>query len=339
MQQIGFGVIGTGIWGSNHAKVYAQEPNSRLVAVCDIDESKAKQTAEKFGAENYYTDFQELVTNPDIAAVSVATPDFAHLDPTLAAIRAGKHVLVEKPLTTTVEDAEKIVREAHQRGIKLMVDFHNRWNPCFLNIKASIDKGDLGTPSLIYIRLSNARTVPLSWFPWVNKSNVAWFLGSHTVDICRWLFNDEVKKVYCVSRSKILSQRGTNTPDFFEATLEFRKGGVAVMENTWILPDTQPNIVDLKCEVLGSEGAMYTDISHHRALEKYTPDKVNYPDILVSTEIYGKAAGFGIESIRHFVDCVVNDKQPLVTGEDGLRATQVIRAMEKSANSGKPVQL
>jgi len=82
----GFGVIGTGIWGSIHARVYAEDPNAKLVAVCDIDEKKAKKVADKFGAENYYTDFHELVKNSDIVAVSITTPDFAHTEPALAAV-------------------------------------------------------------------------------------------------------------------------------------------------------------------------------------------------------------------------------------------------------------
>jgi len=191
MEKVGFGVIGYGIWGSFHARVYAQEDNSQLIAVCDIDEERARQIAEKTGAKRYYTDFKKLVQDPDIGAVSIVTPDFAHLEPAIAAIKARKHILIEKPLATTVEEAEKIVNEAASAGTKLMVDFHNRWNPCLMNIKNALDKRELGTLSLAYLRQSNPRRVPLEWLSWSGKSSVAWFLGSHTIDVARWLFNDK----------------------------------------------------------------------------------------------------------------------------------------------------
>jgi len=172
-----------------------------------------------------------------------------------------------------------------------MVDFHNRWNPCFLKIKNSVEKGELGDPSLIYLRMSNPKSVPLKWFSWSGKSNVAWFVGSHAVDLACWLLNDEVEKVYSVSRAKVLTKRGVNTPDFFESILEFKKGGVAIIENVWILPDTLPNIIDFKCEIIGSDGSMYADISHNRAVEKYTQSEGSYPDLFVLTEIRGKSIG------------------------------------------------
>jgi len=339
MEKVGFGVIGAGIWGTVHARVYAEDPRVRLVAICDIDRKKAKEVADKFGAESYYTDFQELVDNPDITAVSVATPDFTHFQPAMAAINKGKHLLIEKPIATRVEEAAKILEEAKKTKIKLMVDFHNRWNPCFLKIKSSIEKGEVGEVSLIYLRLSNPSVVPLSWFSWSGKSSVAWFLGSHTVDLARWLLKDEAKKVYCVSRSKLLREKGVNTPDFFESIIEFEKGAVVVMENAWILPETEPNIVDFKCQVIGSKGSMYADLSHHRALEKYTEEKAEYPDLFALNEIYGKLTGFAFHSIEHFIDCVIEDKEPISTGKDGLEVTKIICAMEESILSGNPVRI
>jgi predicted dehydrogenase len=339
MDKVGFGIIGAGIWGSVHAKVYAKDPRVKLISICDVDEEKARKLVEKSGAENYCTDFNDLVKRPDIVGISIATPDFTHFQPAIAAINAGKHLLIEKPMATRVEEAARILEEAKKAKIKLMVDFHNRWNPCFLKIKESIDKGELGKISLVYLRLSNPSFVPLKWFSWSEKSSVAWFLGAHTVDLARWLLKDEVKKVYCVSRSKVLRGRGVNTPDFFESLIEFEKGCVVVMENAWILPETAPNVVDFKCQVIGSKGSIYADLSHHRALEKYTEEKTEYPDVFVLTEIYGKLMGFAFQSIRHFIDCVMDDREPISSGKDGLEVTKIICAMEESILSGGPVQI
>lgn len=339
MEKFGFAIIGAGRWGSIHAKVYTEDPRVKLISICDLDEEKARKLAEKSGAENYCTDFNDLVKREDVVAISIATPDFAHFQPAIAAINQGKHLLIEKPMTTRIEEAVKIRKEAEKAKIKLMVDFHNRWNPCFLKIKESIDRGELGKISLVYLRLSNPSVLPLKYFPWSEKSSVAWFLGAHTVDLARWLLKDEAKKVYCVSRSEVLKEKGVNTPDFFESIIEFAEGGVVVMENAWILSETEPNMIDFKCQVLGSKGSMYADLSHHRALEKYSQEKAEYPDVFVSTEIYGKLAGFAFQSIRHFIDCVIEDKEPISSGKDGLEVTKVICAMEESILRGNPVEI
>ena len=124
MRKTGFGVIGTGIVGGAwHAHVYHHMPKSELVAVCDLNGERAREIADRYGVQHVYTDYRELLARDDIAAVSIATPDFAHRDIAVAAARAGKHILVEKPLATTVEDAEAILAAVDEAGVKLMVDF------------------------------------------------------------------------------------------------------------------------------------------------------------------------------------------------------------------------
>ena len=338
MKKTGFGLIGTGLWGEMHAKVYSTYPEVEFKAVCDLREDRAKEIADKYNADNWYTDYKELLERDDISAVSIATPDFAHTDIAVAALKADKHVLIEKPLATSVEDCEKIISSAKE-GTKLMVDFHNRWNPPFVNTKNAIQNGDLGKPMLIYIRLNDTIFVPTHMLSWASKSEVIWFVGSHVVDLVRWLFDDEVCKVYAVSRSEVLKAKGVDTPDFYQAILEFKNGGVATIENCWILPDSLPTVIDFKCEVIGSEGAVYMDVSSHRTIQKYTAEKASNPDVFGSPMIYGKQMGFAVESIRHFVDCVINDKELMVTGKDGLIATKIISAIRESSKKGEPVSI
>jgi len=340
VEKIGFGSIGTGLWGEMHAKVYSSSPGVEFKAVCDLREDRAKEIAEKYGAKDYYSDYMELLERDDISAVSIATPDFAHTEIAVAAAKAGKHILIEKPLATSVEDCERILAAVKEAGdIKFMVDFHNRWNPPFVNTKSAIEQGQLGKPMLMYIRLSDTIFVPTGMLSWASKSEVVWFVGSHAVDLVRWMFNDEVIKVYAVSRSEVLKGRGIDTPDFYEAILEFRNGGVATVENCWILPDSLPTVIDFKCQVVGSEGAVYIDLSSNGVIRQYTSEKASNPDVLVLPTIHGRPMGFAIESIRHFVDCVINDKEPMVTGEDGLAATRIIAAMQESSKKGEPVNL
>lgn len=333
-----FAVIGSGLWGSLHARVYAESPHGELAAVCDTDGSRASVLASRFGVDAY-TDLGAMLARDDIDAVSIVTPDFAHTELALAAIAAGKHVLVEKPLATTSADCRRVIDAAKAARVKLMVDFHNRWSPPFCTAKASIDQGEIGSVRLVTYRLNDTIFVPTKMLSWAGKSTVAWFIGSHSLDTVTWLIGDRVKHVYAVAKSVVLKEKGVDTPDFYAVTLEFENGAVATIENCWILPESLPNIFDLKCEIVGSKGAFFVDGSSHRMIEKHASGEGSYPDVLVLPEVRGKQMGFAAESIRHFIDCVVEDTEPSVTGEDGLIVTELIEAIERSVASGQRITL
>lgn len=337
MDTVKFGLIGAGGWGETHAKVYTDHMGVDLVAVCDLDGARAREMAGKYGLARWHTDYADLLKDDDIQAVSVVTPDFAHTDIAVAAAEAGKHILLEKPMATTVADCERIQAAVEKAGVKFMVDFHNRWSPPFVKARRSIEQGEIGEPTMIYYRLNDTIFVPTEMLSWANRSSTLWFLGSHCIDTLRWLLDDEVERVYAVSRSTVLKGMGIDTPDFYHVTLEFSKGAVVQLENGWILPNSAPNIIDLKCSIVGAKGALYVDASHHRLLQKYTADEATYPDVLVCPDIHGRPMGLGVESIRHFADCVIYDREPMVTAKDGLEVTRTICAVLDSAAQGAPV--
>jgi len=336
---VGFGIIGAGTWGETHAKAYRAVPGAHLAGVADLDGDRAKKLAAAYGIPFATDSHAELLEREDVSAVSVATPDFAHKPLCLAAARAGKHILVEKPLATTVADAKEIIAACESAGVKLMVDFHNRWNPPFHKLKQAVQRGDLGEPQMLYLWLSDTLFVPTQMLSWAAKSSVAWFLASHTADLARWLCNADVKKVYSVSRSNVLAPQGIDTPDFFMTTLELTNGAVAVMENCWILSEASPVIFDFKCEFVGSKGHVNIDPSHHGMMQQFTEAGAEYPDVMVFPEVFGQHHGFAVASIRHFAECVLQDLPPLVTGEDGLKVTEVVCAILESAEKGEPVVL
>mgnify|MGYP000150339703 CR=1 FL=1 len=338
MKTIGMGIIGTGGWGAMHARTYATTPGVSVRAVADMAKARAEELAGAYGAKAY-GDYRDLLADPDVEAVSVVTPDFAHEEILIDAAKAGKHILAEKPLAMTVEACERIVAEADRAGVLLMVDFHARWSPPLCKMHEAVRKGEIGEPRHVYYRLNDRIYVPTEMLSWAGGTTVLWFVGSHAIDTVRWLLGDEVCRVYGISRSGLLSGRGINTPDFYFSTLEFRSGAVAVIENSWILPNSAPNLVDVKCELVGTKGALYMDATHNRALEKYTESDAGYPDLFVMPTIHGRQQGFAAESIRHFVECVREGKTPMVTGADGAIATKIICALEESILAGKPVEL
>jgi len=335
----GFGVIGTGVWGETHLMTYSTHPRGKLACICDLDEDLLRERAEQYGAESYTTNYRELLARDDVDAVSIVTPDFLHREIAVAAAEAGKHILLEKPMATTVADCEAMIAAAEQAGVTLMLDFHNRWNPAMWEARQAIENGELGEPQMMSLRLNDAIYVPTEMLSWGGQSTVVWFLGSHSVDLVRWMFDDEVRRVYSVSRSRVLRERGIDTPDFFLTTLEMESGGVAHVENCWIMSDEMPTVFDFKMELIGSQGTVFADCSSHRMVQKFVPDGAEYPDVAVRTEIQGMPNGFGVQSIRHFADCVIEGREPLATAHDGLRVTEALVAIHESAESGQPVEI
>ncbi len=349
MPETGFGVIGVGTWGELHARVYAHTPGARLAAVCDADSIRARQVGEACGAERIYTDYRELLADANVQAVSVVLPDFLHREAAVAAAEAGKHVLVEKPLATSEEECRAMMDAAQTAGVTLFVDFHNRWSPLFHALKQALDAGELGAPQLITYRLSDTLYVPTRMLSWSGRSTVGWFLASHCLDTLLWLFNvracaqggvgDTIERLSCLTRSRVLGpEYGIETPDFYLTTLEWRSGLVAQVENCWILPESGPSVVDVKCQCLGSNGAFYIEGARHGAIQKQT-ERAGYPDAFVSPTIHGRPTGFGAESIRHFAQCVIAGRKPLVDGADGLAVTRLILKMEESARKQQSVEV
>jgi predicted dehydrogenase len=340
MDRVGFGVIGAGLFGENHALVYSRLPGVELVAVCDQNEERAREVAERYGARAHYTDYAQILADPDIQAVSIATPDFAHTEIALAAAEAGKHILCEKPLATTVAEAQAVVEAARRAGVKLMVDFHNRANPPFVAAHENVQNGSIGIPAYGYVRLSNTTFVPLEMLSWANRSSALYFLGSHAVDIMRFILNDTVVRVQAVSRSGILRKLGVDAPDFHVAIAEFARGAVVTFEHAWILPPSQPMVYDFKLELLGSEGAVYIDSSHHGAFALHAGGRLSYGDVLGTTPTSDlRVGGFVLEAIARFVDAVLYDRPVLATGEDGVEATRIVDAIKRSAETGQPVDV
>jgi predicted dehydrogenase len=337
MRRIGFGVIGVGIQGERHAAVYAKYPLAKLVAVADIDRSKAEHVARMYGAEAYFTDYHRLLEMDEIEAVSIATPDFLHKDPCIAAAEAGKHILVEKPMATSIGDCLAMIDACRKAGVKLMVAFHNRWNPVFVQAKYAISNGDLGELIYAYARLNDTIYVPTSMLSWASKSSSLWFLGSHVIDLLLWLFEEKPIKVYGFERSVKLKGMGIDTPDLYGYILHF-KGAVAFGENVWILPGGSPTIAEFKLELIGDRGCIYTDHSRGRSIEKVT-DRYSIPDTYVYYDLYGKPLGFTVECINHFIECVAEDREPMVTGEDGLAVTRVVSSILESVGKSAEIYL
>lgn len=337
LDKVRVAVIGAGMWGETHAYLYHEHPSADLVAICDVDLERAERVAGRFGIGGVYTSHEQMLNEVPLDAVAVVTPDFAHVELAVDCANAGKHILLEKPLATTREGVGAIVRAVSENGVRLMVDFHNRWSPPFAVARQLLDDGELGGPVSAYFRLNDIRWVATDMLPWAARSSILWFLGSHSVDTLRWFFNDEVETVFSVSRSGVMKNLGVDTADIYHTILRFRRGGIASMENSWITPNTNPCINDIKFNITGTKGMVNLDLSNNQMIERYTEVKADRPDVLVRHLIHGKAKGFAYESIRDFIDKLVSGQDFLVSLEDAANTSLVILAIMESAKTGKPV--
>jgi predicted dehydrogenase len=344
-RRIRMGVVGAGIWGQMHIAAYSQHPSVDLAAICDCNEERVRDISKKYCVPKLYSDYEDMFLKENLDGISVATPDATHTNIVIKAAQRGIHVLVEKPLATTVAECESMLAAAAQNQVYLMIDWHNRWNPPYYHAWQSIRKGELGDIVYLYYRLSDTIYVPTKMLPWAHNSSVMLFLGSHALDTTCWLMQKKPKRIFCKRQSGVLAKLGIDIADLYVTLLDFEDGSTAVIENNWILPQSSPSLIDHKCEIIGTKGVIYIDPTHDRSLEKYTektpagfPD-TSLPDMFITPVIHGRQKGFAVESILHFADCVRDQQTPLTSGMDGLLNTKLIQAAEKSAVVGMPISI
>jgi predicted dehydrogenase len=207
----------------------------------------------------------------------------------------------------------------------------------FAQTKESLDNGELGRPMYAYARLSNTLYVPTKMLSWSASTKLPFWLICHRYDIARWYFQSEAKRVFAVCRSGKLQSLGLDTPDFYQATVEFQNGCVGNFESCWIMPESMPYLVDSKFELICSDGYVNIDPVQpnfqHATNQKQLDKGTLYGDVM------GVPVGFVYQAFQHFVNCCLRNQTPLITGEDGLQITKALVAMVESAETGKIVEL
>ncbi len=328
MGGIGAAVIGVGGYGEIHVRTYLKDSRVNLLKVWSRSKERAKKIGEKYQVP-YTTDLEEIAKDKRIKLVSIATPDFAHTEPAIKMLKAGKHILVEKPMATSVRECQQILEAQKRVGRKLMVNFHNRWYPPVAKAKEIIRKGEIGKPVSAFARLSDLITVPTQMLSWADKSGPQWFLFPHTIDLVRWLFEQEAKRVFAQGKKEVLRKRGIEAYDTIQAQVEFSES-IATFESSWILPSSwRNNLIEFKIEIYGEKGRIGVN-GDNEGIEIST-DKYKTPLLydFVTEE----------EPIKYFIDCVLNNKEISPDGNDGLEVTRIIEAIDKSLKERRVIEL
>jgi predicted dehydrogenase len=328
-------VIGTGIMGKNAVMVWQRHPEVEIVAVCDNDFAKAEKVAAELKVPKAYRDHRELLAKEPVDAIHVNTPDWAHRDPVIDALNAGKDVLVEKPMTTEVAEADEIVRTVERTGRILQVSFNHRWLSVYHKVYSDIKKGSIGECLSGFAKKNNPILVPTEWLPWAGKSTSAWFLSSHDIDLICWWTGAMGVEVYATGAKKVLARRGIDTYDAIQAQVRFNTGFFATFESAWIYSNKSPYLPDSYMQVIGSEGHVFMD-RKAEAIEMATKDAYTYPRTLLNYQVFDRWVGALPSCMYSFIDAVKERREPYVTARDGRNVTAILDAIHRSLASGKP---
>ena len=332
MKKNGWGLIGTGRIADDRILpgINAHSGNA-LVGVVSRDQGRADTFAKKFGARHAYTSYDDLLRNPDVTVVAIHTPNSQHAGQAIAAARAGKHVFCDKPMATSVADAERMVRECEKAGVKLGVNFHNRFMPCFVETRRAIASGEIGDVQLVQLEASPGARPGGRLGSWRVDAGMAGLgttmsIGVHVYDILRYLLASEITAVSAFFDTPRGVMEETNLSMF-----RFANGVIAqlsVYENS-PLPHNDFVIYGTKGRITGR------GLTRSRAggvLEVVTTDGKTRSTEFPATNAHGAC-------VAAFSDALLQGRDPVPSGIDGLRSVQLTDAMAKSAWDGVHVRL
>jgi predicted dehydrogenase len=323
-------VLGMGTMGLMHAGIYQHLPETEVVGMVETNPERAREVSERFGAPCFETTEALLeAVRPD--AASVCLPDALHMAPSVALARAGVHLLVEKPLATTLEECDAIIGAVAQSGVKLMVGFTLRFDPRYYLVHEAVAGGEVGDIVYMYARRNN---VLASAQRLAGRVTLPFFLQVHDIDAMRWMGGAEVERVYAVSARKVLTHLGVD--DVVISSLQLSDGSVACIESNWIMPDGLPYRFDFQLEIVGTAGKADVDVREQGAFV-VDGQRQRALDPTFRPTLYDNQPLVLREELRHFVRCVIENRQPVAGGADGRAATAVALAIEKSLANGAPV--
>ena len=326
MDRIGIGVIGCGtVAGYGHLPATVSVPLVELKAVADINRERVRKVAEKYGVEAY-TDYRGLLKRKDIEAVIVATPTFTHAQIVVDAAKQGKHVLCEKPIAMTLEEADKMIKTAEDYGIKLAIGFTRRSSNSFIKIKELLDKGIIG--NLVYIKQVSDWCGPI----WAGHERYKWMINKgggplidsavHDFDLLRWYSGSEAERVYAGGR---YLKKNIVYPDHVNVIVTMKNGVIGYIEHSWGYWKASHTVF----HVVGEKGVIIRE-------DKVT--KVVTEEGIETFETPSDEDRFKIQ-LESFARAIRGEGEVRATGLDGKLALEIALAALKSIKTGKVVKI
>ena len=318
------------MYGRTHARCCCSDSMLQLEWVWSRTPANCEQGAADFGARAALR-WEEMLDDPGVDLIIIATPDFAHTRYAVAALEAGKHVFLEKPMATSVAECEQILEARDRSGKKLMVNYHNRWYPPAVAAREAVRSGRIGRPVSATFVLSDS----ISWVTrnmrWGDRSGPEWFLMTHIADLACWVLGERPSRVYATARKGLLASRGINANDLVKAQLQMENGTIVDLESSWVLAEGWRNPVnDMWFKIQGEEGRL--DVV------------MDYENITI-TDRRGTETPFvylhlcEAPVLNDFAAAIVEDRPSPVPGEEAMLATQIVAAVVESCRTRRPVDL
>lgn len=325
--QITIGIVGAGYMGQLRAQTLLAIEGARLVAVADVDTTRAQQLAPS--PDSAFESVDELLQQAKPHAVIISTSEAAHRDAVVKALDAGAHVLVEKPMATTIADCDAMIAAGRRAGTTLMVGHTLRFDTRYAQAAEQIQEGRIGDPIHAYCRRNNRVVVParLGY-----SCSVLQFLAVHEFDWLGWALADQPTHVFAAASRKRLP-----VDDAVLSTVKFARGAVAVIETSWVLPDSLPVRLQAEAQVVGTEGAVSIDGSPRGPL--VMNKSATHLDDIYTANPFGRPCGAVVEETRYFIRCARGEAAPLADGAAGRGAVAVMVAAQHSLEEGKEVSI
>jgi inositol 2-dehydrogenase len=334
MAKLGVGVLGVGEMGKRHAENLRRlVPEARLVAVADVTAQRAKQVADELEIEHAYPSLEEMALRKDIDAILIATPDKFHAAAIRTAAAAGKNILCEKPIATTLDDAHAALREMSRARVRLQIGFMRRYDPAYVAAMKRIEAGEIGTPVIFKSVGRDKDQPPLAAY----QSNVNGMLfynnTIHDFDLARWLMKDEVSEVQAYTTTTIRPEVAAFGDVVASVVnLKYAHGAIGNIESYV----QAVYAYDVRTEIVGSKGSIFvgnlqktpaTFLSTHGSNE------------ILADHFLSRFADAYLAEVQDFVHTILTDREPRVTGDDGLRALEIAVAAENSHLESRPFKI
>lgn len=332
MKKVKHGILGLGWFGEKHCEALAAIPNAEIYAVCTRNSERLAEVAKKFGVKKTFTDYHAMLADPELESVSITTMWDQHAAPAVAALQAGKHVFLEKPMASTVADCDAIVDAASAAKGFFMVGHICRFNPRYAAAKQEIEAGKIGRIISMYAR----RNLPA----WVGASvldKIGPIIGDgvHDTDLMFWFSGSRAVSAY----AQTVQFRQHSNPDLGHVMYRLESGASCILESVWCLPNTTPFQIDERLEVVGTEGAISIQDTHPN-LMIVDKDGVRCPDTTYWPMIHGQLRGALRDEVAYFVNCVATGEKPtVITAGESREAVRACLAAEQSAITGQVVKI
>jgi predicted dehydrogenase len=338
------GIIGSGFEADIHAAAFRILPDeAEVVAVASPTPGKAERFARERGIPRFFTDYRKLLAEPDIEMVTVAAPNALHAPVTVDAAEAGKHVVCEKPLCLTLEEADRMIDACRRRGVLLLYAEELFFTPKYVKAKEMADQGAFGKVYLV--KQCEKHFGPHApWFWDVQRSGGGVFMdmGCHGIAFCRWfLGRPAIRRVLCHMGTYVHADK-TRGEDDSLCLLEFEGGAKGVVENSW----ARRGGMEDRIEVYGDGGFTYADLHMGNALPTYSEHGYGYAVEKApgtkgwSWPVFEELWNYGFpQEMHHFARCVRGKDSPQATGEDGRAVQEALYAGYQSAGLGAAVDL